>query len=390
MESINNISQKSHYNYIYPGKLKRILVYIYIILSFYEGYLNLIIGNYTRYFIFLLIIFFFFEYKRFKIQSIHWWMLAWLTLKITSILWGQYSYYTSENVLTQLSVHLGMVAFFIVMTMVNFDYKFIRKIVDVSLYTSFSMALLGLFFSKEYLGVESRRVLTILGNQIDPNNVAAFYLVGFSIALYYIIYEKNWNIKYFVILVINALGIALTGSRGGLVSLLAGIVALLFLSDIKKNNIIKNIKNLFLISLILSLIFLATQYFLPISTYNRLFGFDSYSSGSGRDLLWDNAMAMAKEKPFLGWGWGGIIMGVHNTFITMILEIGIVGILLFTFPILSVIRKAIKYEIPLATIILVSGLTPSFFIDGINKRFFWNAIIIATMLIKTEYKNVKN
>lgn len=368
-------------NSIYPNRFRRILIYLYIIISFYEAYLNVIVGSYNRYLIFFIIIVYFFSYKKITIQFFHWWIFAWLIFKIVSIFWGNSSIYSSGNVSAYLVTHFGMVGLFMVMTMVRFDKRFVMSIINVMMFSSFSLAVLSLLFLKPYMGVESRMVLTINGIQNDPNNLAAFMLVGFCIALYYIVYEKKRNVGLYIIVIFNSIGIALTGSRGGLLSACVVIVVLLVLSVGSASNLINICKKVIIFAAVVLIIFMAVRYFIPEVIYKRLFEFTTYTSGSGRDVLWSTAIDLFKEKPFWGWGWGGTPPTQHNTYLNMLTEIGIFGTMLFLVSIGWICLRSIYSKMPLAIVIIIAGLAPSFFIEAINKRFLWNAIILAAMLI---------
>lgn len=377
----------------YPNKLVRVLIYIYIIISFYEGYLNQFIGSYTRYYIFALIIVLLFSYKKIRITSFHWLMFFWLGFKIFSIVWGQGSPYRSGNVSTHLYAHLGMVGLFIAMTLVSYNEKFIKNVVNLSMYTSFSLAVLGLFFSQAYNGVQSRQVLTMFGYQTDPNNLAAFYLVGYGIALLYLMSAKTERLKFMLITIITGYSIIMTGSRAGFLAMIIILLSIIVF-DKSKKSFSKRFKKLLTAVIAGSVFYLIIINFMPVDSLNRIIGFDAYASGSGRDYLWETAVSLIREKPLFGWGWGGNpIQGSHNTIITMILEVGIIGTLLFMFPIILVFKRSLYKKNSLAIVVLLSGLLPSLSIDAINKRFLWNGIILTLMIInsiKTNYKIIND
>ena len=140
-------------------------------------------------------------------------------------------------------------------------------------------------------------------------------------------------------------------------------------------------KKIIIFASIIFVVFIMVKYFIPEVVFERLFKFDTYSSGSGRDVLWSTAIDLFKEKPFLGWGWGGTPPTQHNTYLNMLTEIGIVGTMMFLVSIGWICFRSIYSKRPLAIVIIIAGLAPSFFIEAINKRFFWNAIILAAMLI---------
>jgi hypothetical protein len=125
--------------------------------------------------------------------------------------------------------------------------------------------------------------------------------------------------------------------------------------------------------------------YLPLDAYKRLFELPSYKGGSDRDVLWKNAWELY-SRDFLtmvfGAGWGtatvytGLELAVHNTFLTMLCDVGIIGVALFIIPIVYMVFNLLKVKIILPVILLVSQFAPAFFIDAINKRFFWNALFI--------------
>ena len=86
-------------------------------------------------------------------------------------------------------------------------------------------------------------------------------------------------------------------------------------------------------------------------------------------------------------GWGGYVLegynegGVHNTFITSLCDGGAIGTVLLVVPIMCIVVQSIRKKEILAIIILADGIFFSFTLDAINKRFFWNAIYIAIMLL---------
>lgn len=371
--------------YLTPTKLQSFLLYIFIFLSFYEGYLNQIIGSYTKYYLILIILIFAASYKKIKFEYYHMLFIFWLIFKFLSIFWGAGSFYSSTNVSTHFLSQVGMVSFLLIMTIVNFDRNFIKTLLNVSYYTSVSMGVLALFFAEPYLfAVESRRVLTILGQQIDPNNLAAFYLVGISIGLYFAFFESKRVALNLVFVGINSFALFLTASRGGIVSFLAIVLCILLLSKDHRNQGTTWVRRvLYLITAMAAIVSFGYR-FLPQNIINRIVDLGAYEYGSGRGELWTTAWSLISQKPLFGWGWGGYESGIHNTYLSMLCDVGIVGTSLFVIPIIIICWRALKKKIPVAIILLVTGLAPSFFIDAINKRFFWSAIVLAIMIINSK------
>ncbi|MTD30767.1 O-antigen ligase family protein [Planomicrobium sp. YIM 101495] len=377
----HNYSIKETNSLYTPSFLLSIIIGGYFFLSFYEGYLNGILGSsLLKYYIFALILMLLISYKSVYIRKYHILILAWFTIMVASILWSPLG--LSSTVKNHIFAYIGMIGLFIAFTAVNFNKQFTLLLVKVSLISSFSLATLSIFFSEAYAGVEQRQVLTLFGVQIDPNNLAAFHLVGFTIAVYYLIFEKKYKLFYLIILSINFLAILMTGSRGGLLSL-----TLVFLTSMIISFFLGNIKVLLkqytaVIIIIFSGFFL-TMKFLSISIRERLFNFNSYEDGSHRSIIWKVTWERIKENLFFGNGWGNSPVVVHNTFLNMLNDVGLVGVSLFLFIFILLLLKIFRTKSYLALLILIAGTAPSFFIDAINKRFFWNAIILAFILVNS-------
>ena len=364
------------------NKFKTFLFCIYILLSFYEGYLNQMLGSITKYYIVVLIFIFLLSYKTLYIKTYHLIILLWLSFKLASIFWSSgngfitmYSHFLSQ---------VGMVIFFIIMTTVHFDELFIKQVLVTSQLASFSMALLGVFFSENYrLYFDARQVLTLFGIQIDPNNLSALYLVGLAIALNNIFIEKKAIIFNVIIGGTNLYSMLLTASRAGLVSICAIALCIIFLTNNKKNKLHCMIKNIIIILIASIVLFFVLEFLLPQPVFERMFDFSSYEGGSGREYLWSSAIDLISERPFFGWGWGGHTLGAHNTYLTMMCDIGIIGTMQFVIILNMVFFQGIRSGKILSVLLLVSALAPSFFIEAINKRFLWNGIIIALMIINS-------
>lgn len=375
-------------NYYYVDKFKTFLCIIYIFLSFYEGYLNKMFGSNTKYLLFIIIIIFFIGYRKVKFDKSHVLMICWLLFKISSISWAVSN--TGNNMVgTHLLSQLGMVGFYLAMTCVLMKADFIKTIINSEQFFSTSLGLLGLFFSQTYnFTNEARQVLTLFGNQEDPNNLSALYIVGVVIGLYKLMKSKEHRVINVFSVLVGILAMLMTASRGGLVTLAVVLVCFIFLPS-KSASFLSTIKKLFILLICLVALYFLAKHFVTLYSLNRIFEFDSYKGGSNRDILWKYAFDLIKQKPIFGWGWGGyafddsIGLASHNTYISMLCDIGIFGTMLFLIPVFIICKKSIAKRQPLAMLLLVAGLTPSFFIDAINKRFFWNAIIFATMIIKS-------
>jgi len=381
----------------FTNRLIKLLFVIYIILSFYEGYIIKIVGPISRYYILFFMIMLLIYFKSIEMKIEHFIIVLWFSWKLGSIFWAMGITDFNFNIIrSHIFTHIGMIALFVVLTSVNFKFIFINKILDYFLYISFSLAFFGIFFSNSYRGnATSRQVLSILGTEMDPNNLAALYLMGIAISVYYLIINNFKEKKYIVILVLNSAALFLTASRAGFLTLLL-ILTILVIYTIINNTTPKIIKMIFIILIFISLVYYLSIHIIPEESLERIFSIQGYTgeggSGSIRLRLWSKARDMFLVKPFFGWGWGGHNLGLHNTFITLLIDTGIIGFILFIILFFILYFKSSSDNKLLITLILISSMVPSFFIDAINKRFFWNGIILSFMIvnsIESDRKDIK-
>lgn len=362
------------------GIVQRYIIYGYFLFAFFEPYLNGILGSIFKYYIVLLMMVLCFKFKRLHIRPFHFFFLIWLLFKITSIIWTTNLYMPELHIFSQ----IGMVALLIVLTSVPLDEKTIDSIVNTMWVGSAMIGLLSLFLSHPYHGfVLTRNVLYLFGQEADPNNQAAFLLIGLTIALYNLVILNKHFILSIITIMINVISLFMTGSRGGLVSLICISIFLFFIALGRKGMVNKLKYILVIILLCFSLYFIATK-LLPDDIFSRLFDFSSYDGGSDRNLIWANGWKLfSSDLNFVfGAGWGsyygfnGIYQSMHNTFLAMLCDVGIFGFLIYFTPVISTCKKFYVKRYYLPVLLIICAFVPSFFIEAINKRFFWNSIIL--------------
>ncbi len=374
-----------------PIWLKALFV-IYIFLSYFEIYFVPFLGSNTKFLMIGIIILLFIVYRgKLKINSYSIMFILWFTSRCISILWSSGA---NDSVSVHIESQIGIVLFLVLLCGQNQDKAFLRLILKAYYWFSFLFGILSIFLRRSYISeiYSSRQVLTLFGQQNDPNNCAAFLIVGIAMATCSIIYERKHIILNLLVIAVNSYATLLTASRAGLLSIGILVVLLLLLpSKDEKVDIWRSFKKIFiLVFTIAAIIFLAYR-FLPEASLNRLLAFDDYASGSGRSIKWEYAIELFKQRPLFGWGWGGFSYGsigsLHNTFLTLLCEGGIVGLSLFTLPIIIMLIYALQKRRILIIVLLFCGLFPSFFIDAINKRFLWNAILISLLLINYDQES---
>lgn len=358
---------------------------LYFVISIFEGYLNGVFGSLTKYYIFVVMFFLVFK-QSFKLKMTHlsWIYIWWLLYKFMSLLWTEDMSTFKLHMISQ----IGMVVFLVVLLSAQWDYKTMSFLLGVYWCASILMGVLSILFSESYHGVfEARQVLIIAGVEIDPNNLAALMLVGIAISLANVLYEKKHRIVSLIGLVINVYACFSTASRSSFVTMVAGAAFCCFYStDTKKIGPL--LARIGTIGFSILLIYYLAMRFLPEDSFSRVFDLSGYEGGSGRGELWEGAIGLFLRDPFtffLGAGWGTSVLynetttGLHNTFIEMLCDVGLLGTMLFMFPVIVIAIRLLKKKKPTVVLLLGSQFIPSFFIGAINKRFFWNAIFLLFM-----------
>lgn len=375
---MNTTSPLSDNNRRMPGLL-RALLYFYFFISFYEPFLNGIIGSVMKYYIFFVMALFMLCFRYFNIRNYHIAYIIWLVYKFITLFWTTNYWMFNATAVSQ----VGMVAWLICLTSVEMDRETLDGIVNSVAIGSFSIGFLSLFFSEAYHGnVAERQVLTLFGVQSEPNNQGAYIVVGFTIFLYRLLNLNKNRLFYIAPLLVNAYATLKTGSRTGLTTL-AFITVAIFWQSLRKRNL-SIWKGLILGAISILALYFVVKKYLPQNTFDRLFEFDTYEGGSNRVFLWKNAFELFKKNlnPFLGAGWGAyfgynnIYKAVHNTYLGMLCDVGIFGFLLFFVPIINAMWQLLKKRDILPICFFITAAVPAFFIEAINKRYFWNAVIL--------------
>lgn len=260
------------------------------------------------------------------------------------------------------------------MLILIYDEKWIEYFVKFMLLTSIVYAIFTVIFKivkplYYYLipKIYSGAILTQLMQQYEENHMAgiashystnAIYLilgVGIIICNYYDDKYKmvRYSPKYILIFAILIISLLFTGKRG---TIIFGVLAIIsvFLSEVSILKIKKFMKYS-IVFVILVVVISLIIYFIP-EIRNGIAGFLRLDTGktlnditSGRVDLYTRALDDFRQSPLWGCGWGyykrkysyiysyvgeGFYMDVHNIYIQLLCETGILGFTAFLIPIL--------------------------------------------------------
>lgn len=269
-------------------------------------------------------------------------------------------------------------------------------------YVSFSVIwyVLGVLSMKVYMehhdfyGVTiEKSIPRMIGFNNDPNICALIFL--FFSFLFYFSKERFAKVFFYV----SFLCLMLTLSRGGAAAFFAGFFVI-FIMGSK----FEKLKFIFIGGGAIFFVFILA--FLYPDSYElfiekRLSGLEE---GGGRFQIWANAFSLVDEKPILGYGifsfraimehHFGISKFAHNTFVEVVLELGLLGFILFTLPLLVTFFFCVKltkineykFLLPAYVSLLVAMNGLSIYINIIF-LFFILVISVATYKLKVGVSN---
>ena len=201
----------------------------------------------------------------------------------------------------------------------------------------------------------------------NPNNVAVLMVIGLPLLFEKLIEkeDKSQNIIWIITIILDLAVIFMTGSRGGLLA--GGIVVVVFY-------LASNIK---LWKKILMLI-LGVALFLNFSTFilnqlgyggmlkNGTFSFFAEGDGGRSNIARLAIENVFVQNPIFGSGAGALenqnLISAHNTIIEVLCDYGIIGIVIFIFLIIRLIKKMVSQNNSIISILLVLGFLMAMFI----------------------------
>lgn len=197
-----------------------------------------------------------------------------------------------------------------------------------SIFQNYILSILPYDIKVESIYFLHRNLYAGITNQIGRNS---FYIALGIAALVsdLTVNSKNNNRAKKIIVVMFAAALLLTGKRGALIATIVSVLLIVAI-DAKlsgRSGFIKVMRNIVAITVLIILIILV----LPdaVAPFTRFMDRLGGDITSGRIKLYGYAFEMFKEKPLLGWGSGVFSSiyktGVHNLYIQLLAEQGVIG-----------------------------------------------------------------
>jgi len=240
----------------------------------------------------------------------------------------------------------------------------------------------------------------------SPNFLAMFIVPMLFLSLPTVLSAKKNLLRWSLVgLIVSSVFVLwLTGSRAGIIALIASVIAVLIIQGFNDQDKRKRVKNM-IFSLII--IFFAALSFLS----NPSLG-DRSGSDSSRKQIWGYSLQMIRINPIAGIGLGGFYGQIdklsaddqefrlhtlsyslhpHNIFLAIWLNLGLAGILLFIFIIYQFFSRIIstlkddKFTVFLGAAmlaILIHGFVDTTYFKNDLSAIFWLLIAFSVILAK--------
>jgi len=231
------------------------------------------------------------------------------------------------------------------------------------------------------------------GGELNENELAAILCIGISFALYFVsrkhLESGLWRIVSLCFIPLAIIGVLLTGSRGGAIGLAVTLLgAIGFYWTINRLGSV----GLFVIfgCTLFAGIMVVPQALLDRITKGQTV--DQFDAARG--IIWRKGIESWQDNPFVGIGIGaysGVVTGspyqrghvAHNTFLSILVNTGIIGFVIFLWILLLLGRNAYRYggrERWFAFILLLAWLPQSLSTTMEFHKYTW--FLIAWLSIR--------
>ena len=317
-------------------------------------------------------------------------LFVWLLYSAASYFWAPsfaaWKYY--------FMIYAGQTAFLFLVSQQELDRKdlcFVKKGLITG--TLIAALIIILFPVQANFTSDGRRTILIAGMKMDPNILSAVIIVGFYSCLdLFFHHELKKKTVLIGICAILAVGVVLTGSRGGVISLtLSALYMLLFFPEENRNQRRKHLIWIAGAALVLAAAYRALPNNALLHRFNigSLFGQEEYRNGAhNRYFIWKSALALFLQRPMFGYGCGGFFQVIatvyrraaaHNMLVLELVELGLVGTLPLGLALVGLIRN-VRSSVNYADRgLLLAVLLISMTLDTLVYKYFWITLLFVLL-----------
>ena len=275
-------------------------------------------------------------------------------------------------------------ALYLCLTVVTYNRRELLLLENVQVFLLLVLVMITLFSNGSMF---DRTTLEIFGQASDPNYFVGFFIFPLSVTLKKIVYSR-YRILYIILFFLSLYCVFLSGSRGGLIAVVASITAFALIYPPKlKNKVLVLVAGCSFILLVWSILIP----FLPENIIDRMSVSQVIETGgTGRWDIWKSMLKeivdspeklllgrgiSAKHEIFIGGKWGGVV--APDQLIQVLYNQGVVGLIAFTLLTVGCLLRCIGRRKAVAVAIIgMMALSISLSFNP-TTRTFWNLVAYA-------------
>ena len=386
-----------------------LIMYIFSIIVFNEG--TFILKIIKILFVGISILHMFFK-KKLYIDKYIIWMIAFISFCTLSLRWSM-SIDNAKAVLSTLI--LNDICIFFIANLIYDDKKRITLIINSIIFSSIIMGLKVAIEFGPLVFVNGSRGAT--GELMSANTIGMIAAIAGVFCVYKIKNEKTNKGLYIIACVLNIIILLLSASRKALLFLLIPIMIYYIFSS---KNIINTLRKI-IVSFIISIIAFGAIMKVPV-LYNTIgnrietmiYGFLGYGETDASTSLRLRMIAFGiewfQEKPYLGYGinnyktllgkentsFGREGVYAHNNYIELLVDIGIIGTILYYYIYITILNKGIKNSKKLSALqIVMLGIFISCIINEYGNVSYYGKfdqliLLLSWIIIYGKSKNIES
>ena len=326
--------------------------------------------------------------RRIRISTTWTALTLWIVYSMLSYFWAN----SSEWWFYFFRIYISQFAFITVLGQVPLVYIDLEKIKKGTAFGAMIAGAIIIFMPTTSAYFEGRRTISLWGAHINPNLLAAFFILGFYALLSLQMQKRGMLRKIFFFLAIGFILISMlyTGSRGCLIALIASLLVV-FLITQRTHKMVKGWQ-VFLISFAVIILLIVILKYMPEdymeSRYGlgNILGLNEYRNGAhNRYTIWLNSWELFQANPIIGYGCGNFFDAIesvyrqcaaHNIVVLSAVENGILGSIPLAVFLCSIIKKAYTSGNPLSFGLLTAILIVSLTLDSLPYKYFWITLIL--------------
>lgn len=300
------------------------------------------------------------------------------------------------------SLYLNNAVMFILFSLVQFKKSEVKLLKKAIVYGVGALLIYMTFIpnSTVYSAYQHRLTLNAGRGGLDQNYLAALMLVSFGLVINSFIGSECSLFKRIVMFVYCASilwYVVLTGSRSGLIAIC--LILLLNINVSWKTRFCVGIPAIIFILIGIPIISnLLSVELLQRFSISALTGNEGESgtrliiwkvaTKSLNGLWWVIGHGVGASQAIVGNAIGtGVDMAIHNHYIAMITEVGLVGFLALNIPILKMIKREMNKQKEIA-FGMIGILFMAMFLDVVTTKFFWSSLLLLSAACASyEYNN---